>query len=88
MDDRKPTEKMTNFARSIAARGGIELPEDVLTSFEACRRFIDENKAVAMRPTEKQLSFASAIAGRKNLSIPEEAAQDARALSRWIDENK
>lgn len=85
---RKPTDKMIEFARSIAARMGAALPEEALASFDACREFIDNNKAAVMGPTDKQLSFANTIAQRKGISIPADVARDGRALSKWIDENK
>lgn len=84
----KPTPKMLDFARKIAAKLGEELPEDVEASFDACRAYLDANQEVARRPSEKQLNFANNIAERKGLEISAEVLADGRKLSAWIDENK
>lgn len=84
----KPTQKMLEFAQKIAAKLGINLPEEAEKDFDVCRAFIDENKEAANRPSEKQLAFAHKIAERKGVEIPEEVLADSRALSKWIDENK
>lgn len=83
-----PTPKMLEFATSIASRLGKDLPGEVRDSFEACSKFIEDNKAAAIGPSPKQLSFADSIAKRKSLEIPASARADGRELSRWIDANK
>lgn len=84
----RPTDKMLEFAKSIANRVGKELPEAVMTDFDECRNFIDTHKDAAMRPTEKQLAFAQRIAESKGAEIPAEALANGRELSKWIDEHK
>lgn len=83
-----PTTKMLEFARNIASRVGVELSEEAVNSFDACRAFIDAHKDVALRPSEKQLKFANGIAERKGLTIPAETLANGQLLSRWIDENR
>lgn len=83
-----PTEKMVNFAKSIARNLGIDLPPEVETDATACREFLNAHSGSAMRPSPKQLEYAQNIASRKNLTIPEDAVNDGRKISAWIDENK
>lgn len=87
-DDRKPTDKMLEFAKSIAKRLNIRVPDEVMTDYEACKQFIDTNRDAALRPSEKQLSFAQAIAQRKGVTVPAECLANGRELSKWIDDNK
>lgn len=84
----KPTDKMLEYAKSIAKKLGMRIPDDVMTDFEACKTFINDNKDAAMRPSEKQLNFANSIAASKGLTVPPEALANGRELSAWIDENK
>jgi DNA topoisomerase-3 len=84
----KPTDKMLEFAKSIAKKVGVRLPDEVMGDFDACRAFIDEHKDVAMRPSDKQLNFANSIASSKGLTIPAEVMNNGRELSKWIDEHK
>ena len=84
----KPTDKMLEYAKNIATRVNVQLPEDATTDFEACKAFIDANKDAAMRPSEKQLNFATSIAERKGLTISAETLANGKELSKWIDEHK
>lgn len=84
----KPTDKMLEFAKSIAKKVGVRLPDEVMGDFDACRAFIDEHKDVAMRPSDKQLNFANSIASSKGLTLPPEVIANGRELSKWIDEHK
>jgi len=84
----KPTDKMLEFAKRIATKLGIQVESEVLTDFDACKQFIDENKDNAMKPSEKQLAFAERIAKEKGLEISDEARVNGRVLSEWIDVNK
>lgn len=84
----RPTDKMLEFAKSIAKRIGQPVPDEVMSSFDACKEFLDANQAVAMLPSEKQLSFANSIAVRNGLTIPAEALAAGKELSKWIDANK
>lgn len=38
-----PTERMVAFARSLAERKGVDLPETVLNDFDSCRTFLDQH---------------------------------------------
>lgn len=83
----KPSDKMLEFAKRIATKVGVKVPNEVMTDWDACKQFIDDNKEAAMRPSEKQIAFANRIAQEKGVSVPEEALKDGRELSKWIDEN-
>lgn len=84
----KPTDKMLEFAKNVAKRIGVRVPDEVMTDFDACREFLDSNKEAAMRPSDKQLNFAKSIAERKGVDIPEEVLNNGRELSKWIDDHK
>lgn len=88
MSEQLPSEKQIDFATRIAAKLGIEVPDEVLASRTECSAFIEQHREAAMRPSEKQLNFAQRVAKDKGLTIPPEALNDGRALSAWIDENK
>ncbi|CAO3429559.1 DNA topoisomerase [Azospirillum doebereinerae] len=40
---REPTNKMVAFARSLAERKGIELPDPCMRDFDQCRQFLDQH---------------------------------------------
>lgn len=84
----KPSDKMLEFAKNIATKVGVRVPDEVMTSYDACKKFIDDNKDAAMRPSEKQLNFANSIALRKGMNISAEIMANGRDLSAWIDSNK
>jgi DNA topoisomerase-1 len=85
---RPPTEKMLEYAKNIAKKLGIRVPDEVMVDGSACSKFIDANKNAALRPSDKQLTFAKAIAERKGVEIPDTALANGKELSKWIDENK
>ena len=85
---RKPTDKMLEFAKRIAAKLNQELPQEVMVDGDACSKYIDANREAAMRPTDKQLKFAESIAKDRGIEVPEDVKKDGRELSKWIDENK
>lgn len=84
----KPTDKMLDYAKSIAKSIGQRVPDDVMTDFDACRAFIDANKDSANQPTEKQVKYAESIAKSKGLTIPAEVRANKKLISAWIDEHK
>ena len=79
-----PTEKMLDYASRIADALDMDLPEDVETSFDACRAFIDEY-AVQVPPTDKQVDFAHSLAEGLGEDIPEDILDSKIRLSEWID---
>jgi hypothetical protein len=83
----KPTDKMLEFAKNIAKKIGQPVPDDVMSSFDACKAFLDSNKDAANRPSEKQLTFANSISLRTGVAIPAAALANGKELSVWIDEN-
>ena len=83
----KPTDKMLEYAKSIAKKVNVRVPDDVMTDYDTCKAFIDANKDAALRPSDKQLNFAKVIAERKGLEVPAEALVNGKDLSKWIDEH-
>ena len=84
----KPSDKMLEFAKTIATKLSKQVPDEVMTSYDACKKFIDDNKDTAMRPSDKQIEFAKRIAMKASLTIPEDTLKNGRDLSKWIDEHK
>lgn len=84
----KPSDKMLEFAKNIANKVGVQVPDEVMVDWDACKAFIDSHKDVAMRPSDKQLNFANSIASNRGLTIPAEVLANGRELSKWIDEHK
>ncbi|MXX91327.1 MAG: DNA topoisomerase III [Boseongicola sp. SB0677_bin_26] len=91
----KPTPKMAAAARSVAKRKGIKLPKGVVSDFDACRAFLDEQMGArddtdneepgARAPSEAQKSLAASLAERMGSEVPSDALGSASALSAWID---
>lgn len=102
--DRAPSDKQIELAKTLAARSGVEVPEEVLKSMQACSRFIEKYMGKAptsnggpsgakpsfapRKPTDKQISFAESIAKKKGLKLSAKELGDMTALSKWIDANK
>lgn len=84
----KPTTKMLEFAKAIAAKINVRVPDEVMTSYDECSKFIEANKDAAMRPSDKQLKYAETIASNKGIEIPDDVKGNGKELSRWIDANK
>lgn len=84
----KPTDKMLEYAKNIAKKVGVRIPDDVMADYEACKKFIDENKDAANKPSDKQVNFAKVIAERKGVAIPDAVLANGKELSAWIDAHK
>lgn len=89
------TEKQVGFARSIAERSGLELPDRVLQDRRRLSDWIDAHKARPRQTSRfdayassKQVRFAEAIARRKRSVVPPECFKDKDLMSRWIDANR
>lgn len=83
-----PTAKMQEFAKKIADMKKERIPDEVMSSFDACKKYLDDNKETASRPSEKQLTFANSIALRAGVTIPAATLANGKDLSAWIDANK
>ena len=88
------TEKQLQFARDIAARNRVALPDEVREDRKALSRWIDAHKAKLAQsrfdayPSAKQVAFAERIARRKHREVPRECFKDKALMSSWIDHNK
>lgn len=76
-----PNEKVIAAANRVAERLGINIPEGVSKSFDACRGFLDANP---LPPSERQLAFARALSEEHGEKIPKECLGDPRKLRGWI----
>lgn len=82
-----PTPKMAKLARTIAARRGLTLPEEVKTSFRACQAFLDKQMQAALPPTDKQVMWVETLAAEKGVEPPEGWREDGRIASKFLDEH-
>jgi len=88
------TEKQLRFARQIAARCAMVLPDEVQQDRRALSAWIDSHKPkpsaspFARYPSSKQVAFAERIARIKHREVPHECFRDMGLMSRWIDRNQ
>ena len=89
-----PSEKMLAFARSIAERKGVALPDGIEASKAICSTFLDthapppDSPGAVRAPSPAQLKFAMSVAERSGASIPKATLASSAKLSKWIDANK
>ncbi len=90
--DGAPTDKMLAYAQKIAESRGLKKPPDsIRTSFEACRKFIDEHgteltkQRESGRPSDRQLQFAQNLANRMGLALPAGCFTSSDDCRRFID---
>jgi len=88
------SEKQVHYARSIALRLKIELPNDVLSDRTRLSAWIDKHKGeipvnkYSAYPSSKQVAFAERIARIKRRQVPPECFRDRGMMSKWIDGNR
>lgn len=84
-----PSEKQLAFARSVAERAGVPLPEAVQASGRDLSAWIDATlkKAPPRPPSEKQLAFAQKLAEEAGADLPDAVRSDATACSAFIDKH-
>jgi len=90
------SDKQLRFARQIAARASLELPDDVIQDRRAMSSWIDAHlvrqerasSAFSRYPSSKQVAFAERIARIKRRDVPRECFRDKGLMSRWIDSNR
>ena len=88
------TEKQLRFARQIAARSSVDLPDEALQDRRVLSTWIDAHKPklstspYSRYPSSKQVAFAERIARIKRREVPRECFRDMSLMSRWIDHNQ
>lgn len=87
--------KQLAYARALAARVAVDLPEDVLEDRRALSAWIDRHKRSARPasqfdayPSSRQVAFAERLARIRHRDIPRACFRDKGLMSRWIDSNK
>lgn len=87
--------KQLRFARSIAARSALTLPDEVQQDRRAMSAWIDTHlerhqraSSFARYPSSKQVAFAERIARIKRRDVPRECFRDKGMMSAWIDSNR
>ena len=88
------SEKQLQFARQIAARNRIALPDAVLSDRARLSQWIEDNKGQTVArsrfsdyPSSRQVAFAERIARVKRRAGPDECFKDRKLMSHWIDSN-
>lgn len=89
------SDKQLRFAQAIAARGRLELPDEVIQDRRRLSAWIDTHlaqqkqvSAFSRYPSSKQVAFAERIARIKRRHVPRECFRDMGLMSRWIDSNR
>ena len=84
-----PSEKQLAFARSVAERAGVPLPEAVQASARDLSAWIDATLKTAppRAPSEKQIAFAEKLAQEAGIDLPEAVRSDGAACSAFIDKH-
>jgi len=97
--DRKPTEAMVKYAKTIADRsnGEIKIPRGLKTSFDICKAFLEEHGQQRdpsdNKPSEGQVKFANSIWSslseevRGKLDL-DDILSDRKKVSDFINEHK
>ncbi len=89
-----PTPKMRDLADQIATRKGETLDPSVLSNFDACKRYLDNNtqrggngkkKGGGGKPSEKMVGAAEAIAKRKNVKLPRGYKTNFEVCKQFLD---
>jgi|GEM_PF-119582 len=88
------TPKQQQFARVIADRKRMVVPEEVLGDRQRLSAWIEANKVRQSEtkydryPSSKQVAYAERIARAKRRHVPPECFRDKTMMSRWIDSNR
>ena len=89
------SEKQLAYARDIAARRKLDLPDDIIADRRAISAWIDAHRpadasggAFANYPSSRQVAFAERIARIKRRQVPRECFRDKALMSRWIECNR
>jgi hypothetical protein len=88
------TEKQLRYARQIAQRSALTLPDEVQQDRRALSSWIDRHKPkqstspYSRYPSSRQVAFAERIARIKRREVPRECFRDKSLMSRWIDHNQ
>lgn len=89
------SEKQIRFARSLAAKAGTILPDEVQQDRRQISAWINAQQARSAKrsrldsyPSSKQVQFAERIARYKRSQVPDECFRDKALMSKWIDSNK
>ena len=80
----EPTEKQLQYAESLAAEMGAEMPDDAQRDRRACSAFIDECLR-DLPPTDKQIAYAKVLAEMHSVDIPAEVRSNRVAVSAFIE---
>lgn len=90
-----PTAKQISYAKIIASRINVHIPESTSMDRRALSQWIDQHKAKDSlsrmgggQATSKQVQFAERLARIKRRAIPQECFRDMEMMSRWIDANR
>lgn len=88
------TDRQLAYARQIAARAELDIPEDAQSDRRTLSAWIDAHRPqkrlageFSNYPSSKQVAFAERIARIKRRHVPQECFRDRLMMSRWIDCN-
>ncbi|MGL4311431.1 MAG: hypothetical protein ACRCSU_13190 [Paracoccaceae bacterium] len=87
------TERQLAYARTLALRNQVLLPETAKADRRALSAWIEVQARLrpmdrSAYPSSKQVAFAERLARIKHRAVPDECFRDRRLLSHWIDSNR
>lgn len=82
------SDKMLNYAKTIAQNLKITIPKDIISDKDKLSEWIDINsKNVLFKPSEKMINYAKSISEQTKIKLSENLFDDTKELSKWIDTN-
>lgn len=88
------TPKQIAYARSLALRNRVLLPESAQQDRRSLSAWIEVQAKLSMvsdldrLPSSKQVAFAERLARIKRRAVPDECFRDRGLMSKWIDGNR
>jgi len=88
------TPRQIAYARSLALRNWVLLPEDVLQDRRSLSAWIEVQSKLSTGsdfdrlPSSKQVAFAERLARIKRRAVPDECFRDRGLMWKWIDGNR
>lgn len=76
---------MAMAAEKIAESRGIFLPPEVLSSYGACREWLDQQMKLPPPPTPAMVELAEELAEQAEESLPKEVFEDFISCRDWLN---
>ena len=81
-----PSQKQLEFAKQLAQKTGLELPDSIEEDYKICNEFIEKAKA-QVPPSQKQIELAKKLANDKKVDLPKNYEKSLEICSKFIDKH-